>query len=142
MTTYYTITDGSLVDLSAEQYAGMQANGKAAALLRLWVPVAAPVPSATQRVREIAPVITATTATQTWQLRDKTANELEAESLLAERAQIDAMLTDIAAQRSVDRPTWDALTANQLRAEQWRDRQILLRFVNFMARRVKQEIAS
>jgi hypothetical protein len=30
----------------------------------------------------------------------------------------------------------------QHRVEQWRDLQILLRFVNFMARRVKQEIAA
>jgi hypothetical protein len=36
----------------------------------------------------------------------------------------------------------EAKLATRLRAEQWRDLQILLRFVNFMARRVKQEIAA
>jgi hypothetical protein len=69
-----------------------------------------------------------------------TPREIEDDALLLERAQIGSMLDDIQAQRSVDRATWDAYTANQLRAEQWRDRQVLLRFANFLARRVKQEI--
>jgi hypothetical protein len=141
MTTYYRITDSTFHELTAEEYAARQANGKAVAL-RLYVIDAKPAPSASQVVVDAGVVVGPVEAHQTWSLRSKTSSEQETEALLVERAQIDAMLADITAQRAVDRTTWDALTANQLRAEQWRDRQILLRFVNFMARRVKQEIAA
>jgi hypothetical protein len=130
-----------LVDLTPEQYAALQANGKSA-WLRLWAVDAMPVPTATQVVIDAGIVITVTEARQTWSVREKTAAELEAESIAAERnSSIDGILTDITAQRAVTRTTWDAYTATQLRAEQWRDRQVLLRLANLVARRIKQEIA-
>jgi hypothetical protein len=144
MTTYARIdAQGafeSLVDLTPEQYAALESNGKAA-WLRLWIVDAKPVPTATQVVIGAGIVITATEAHQTWTVREKTAAELEAESIFAERAKIDEILTDLATQRAVTRTTWDAYTATQLRAEQWRDRQVLLRLANLVARRIKQEIA-
>ena len=137
MTTYYRVSDGALRELSAEQYAALAANKRAD--LRLYVVDAQPVPGANQVVIDAGIVVGPGEAHRTYVLRDKTADELEADSLRTERDQIDAILADIVAQRAVDRTTWDALTANQLRAEQWRDRQALLRFANFLARRVKQE---
>jgi hypothetical protein len=139
MTTYYRVSDAALRELSAEQYAALAANKRAD--LRLYVIDVPPVPSANQIVVDAGIVVGAVEAHKTWALRDKTAAEIESEALLVERAQIDAMLADIVAQRAVDRTTWDGYTANQLRAELWRDRQALLRFANFLARRVKQEIA-
>jgi hypothetical protein len=144
MTTYARVNaqgafDG-LVDLTPEQYAALQVNGKAA-WLRLWIVDPQPVPTADQVVVNNGIAITATEAHQTWGLREKTAAELEAESIAAERnSSIDGILTDIATQRAVNRTTWDAYTAAQLRAEQWRDRQVLLRFANLLARRMKQEV--
>jgi hypothetical protein len=137
MTTYYRVSDGALRELSAEQFAALAQNKRAD--LRLYVVDAQPVPTAQQVVVSGPVVVGPVEAHKTYTLRDKTATELEADSINTERAQIDAMLADIQAQRAVDRTTWDALTANQLRAEQWRDRQVLLRFANFLARRVKQE---
>jgi hypothetical protein len=128
-----------LIDLTPEQYSALQDNGKAAHL-RLWIVDAKPVPTTTQIVIDAGIVITATEAHQTWAVREKTATELEAESILAERAKIDEILTDLATQRNVTRTTWDAYTATQLRAEQWRDRQVLLRLANLVARRIKQEL--
>jgi hypothetical protein len=144
MTTYARIdAQGAfdrLIDLTPEQYVALQANGKAA-WLRLWIVDAKPVPTATQLVIDAGIVITATEAHQTWAVREKTAAELEAESIAAERnSSIDGILTDIATQRAVTRTTWDAYTAAQLRAEQWKDRQVLLRFANLLARRMKQEV--
>lgn len=127
------------LDISPEEYAALQANGKAA-WLRLWIVDAKPVPTATQVVIDAGVVITATEAHQTWSVREKTAPELEAESILTERNKVDEILADLATQRAVTRTTWDALTAAQLRAEQWRDRQVLLRLANLVARRIKQEI--
>jgi hypothetical protein len=145
MTTYARIdAQGAferLIDLTPEQFAALQANGKAA-WLRLWIVDAKPVPTATQVVISAGIVITATEAHQTWSVREKTEAEQEAESIIVERnSSIDGILADIATQRAVNRTTWDAYTATQLRAEQWRDRQVLLRLANLVARRIKQEIA-
>lgn len=144
MTTYVRLLPGTQtierynIELSAEEFSALQANGKAA-LLRQWIAVAAPV-SATQVVYEVAPLITDATATQTWALRDRTAAEAEALALSDERAKAQEILTDIDAQRAVERATWDGYTANQLRAEQWRDRQVLLRVARLLMRRVRQEL--
>lgn len=144
MTIYAKLNTGGtverLVDLTPEQYAALQANGKAI-WLRLWIVDAAPTPSATQVVESGPIVITSTEAHQTWVLREKTASEIEQESVRAERDKIDEVLADLTAQRAVTRTQWDGYTAAQLRAEQWRDRQVLLRIAHFLARRVKQEIA-
>lgn len=144
MTTYARLnTDGSfdqLVDVSLDQYAALQANGKAA-WLRTWVVEAQPVASATQVVEAGPVVIGEAEARQTWIVREKTAREIEASDLLVERSKIDEVLADLAVQRAVTRAQWDGYTANQLRSEQWRDRQVLLRLATLLARRVKQEIA-
>lgn len=74
---------------------------------------------------------------QTWVVRDLTADELERADLGKELAQIDARITDIQTQRAVTREQWDAFTANQLRAEQWRDRQALLRAAYVLLRHAR-----
>lgn len=143
MTTYARInvqgTFERLIDLTPEQYAALQVNGKSA-WLRLWIVDSKPVPTSTQVVIDNGIVITATEARQTWVVREKTAAELEAGSINAERAKIDEILSDLATQRAVTRTTWDAHTATNLRAEQWRDRQVLLRLANLIARRINQEV--
>lgn len=143
MTTYARIDAQSafdtLIDLTPEQYTALESNEKAA-WLRLWVVDAQPIPTATQVIINTGIVITETEAHQTWAVRDKTAAELEAESIISERGKIDEVLIELATQRAVTRTTWDGHTAAQLRTEQWRDRQVLLRLANFQARRVKQEI--
>jgi hypothetical protein len=143
MTTYARIANGAverLVDLSAEQYAQMQANDKAV-YLRLWVVDAKPTPGANQVVTDAGIVIDATTARQTWGLRQMTADETEAAAIATEVALLDERIAEISAQRAVDRTTWDAYTANQLRAEQWRDRQALLRAMHLLLRRAKRGAA-
>lgn len=140
MTAYVRFNaDGAIdrhLDLTTEQYASLQANGKAA-WLRLWIVEAEPVPTATQVVVPGPIIISATEARQTWTIRDKTAAELEAESVAAELAKADEILADLSTQRAVTRTTWDAYTASQLRSEQWRDRQALLRAAHFLIRRAK-----
>lgn len=140
---YAILRDGTVdrtVELDAEQYAALQVNGKAA-YLRLWSVDPQPVPTAGEVV-EVGPItVTQTDARQTWAVRAKTQAELEAEDLILERRKIEEILTDITTQRAITRTQWDAFTANQLRSEQWKDRQVLLRLANFLARRVRQEIA-
>src|SRR5688500_8555495 len=103
MTLYARLLDGEvdrLVELTAEQYAALQVNGKAA-FLRLWIVDPQPTPSATQAVQMGPVVITGTEARQTWTLRDKTQAELDAEANAADRptvkAVVTALTTDIAA---------------------------------------------
>jgi hypothetical protein len=95
-----------------------------------WVPLVVQVQpafdAATQVVVPNAITFSETQALQTWTVRAKTADELAADAATAARASLTARIADISAQRAVDRTTWDAYTANQLRAEQWRDRQALL----------------
>lgn len=142
MTTYVRLdAEGAIerhLDLTPEQYAALVANGKAA-WLRLWIEDPFPVPSATQVIVDAGIVITSTEARQTWALRDKTPSELEADAILADRAKIEEIFTSLTAQRAVTREQWDGYTAAQLRSEQWRDRQVLLRFAHFLARRVRRE---
>lgn len=100
-----------------------------------WVPVvlvAPPVPAATQTVVDTGLVFTANNATQTWALRNKTPEELDFDATNAEKAKLADIIADVTTQRAVDRTTWDGYTANQLRAEQWRDRQVLLRVANLL----------
>jgi hypothetical protein len=140
MTAYVRLNaEGAIerhLDLTPEEYAALQANGKAS-WLRLWIVDPQPTLTATQVVELGAITITATEARQTWSVREKTALELEAESVAAERAKADEILADLTTQRAVTRTTWDAYTATQLRAEQWRDRQALLRAAHFLIRRAR-----
>lgn len=138
MTTYYRVSDAALRELTPAQFAALAPNKRAD--LRTYVVDTPPVPSATQTVIETGVVVGPVEARRAYALRNLTAAELERNSLTDERAQINAILNDIQAQRAVDRPTWDGYTAAQLRAEQWRDRQVLLRIAHFLARRIKQEL--
>jgi hypothetical protein len=140
MTAYVRLNASGAIErhleLTPEQYAALEVNGKAV-WLRLWIVDARPVPTSTQVVIDAGIVITATEAHQTWTVREKTAAELEADSVAAELAKADEILADLSTQRAVTRTTWDAYTATQLRAEQWRDRQALLRAAHFLIRRAK-----
>ena len=100
MTTYARLNvDGTVertVDLTAEQYAAMQANGKAA-WLRLRTEDAKPVPTAGQVLVDEGIVVTATEARQTWGLRDKTQAELAGEENEAERVRLRTVIDALTA---------------------------------------------
>lgn len=104
MTMYARLNVGGnierLIDLTADQYTALQANGKAT-WLRLWVVDAKPAPSATQVVIDAGIIITATEAHQTWGLRDKTQAELDVDTNALELptvvAYVDQWTTDIQA---------------------------------------------
>lgn len=130
-----TQTVEAILDLSADHVASLSANKRA--WLRPLVIDAQPVPSSSQVVVEGGYVVEATQVRRTWTLRNKTAEELERESLAAEKSKIAEIISDLDLQKAVTRATWDGYTANQLKAEQWKDRQVLLRFASFMSRRVK-----
>lgn len=89
-----------IVDLTTEQYALLQANGKAD-WLRLWIVDTKPEPTATQVVIDGGIVVTAIEAHQTWALREKTAAELGYEQNESDRQAlvqlISALTTDIQA---------------------------------------------
>jgi hypothetical protein len=97
-----------------------------------------PAASATQIIVDAGYVIEPTQVRQTWALREKTADEIEVGDVLAERDKLPEIIADLKTQRDVTRAQWDAFTANQLRAEQWRDRQVLLRLASMVARSMKQ----
>jgi hypothetical protein len=130
------------IELSAEDYDGLGAWKQS--FLRLWSVDPQPAyNAATQRLDVGDVVIDATTARRTWTVIDKTAAEIAAEAedvdLAAEQAKAAEIIADLATQRAVTRAAWDAYTANQLRAEQWRDRQVLLRVAHYLMRRVKRQ---
>ncbi len=81
----------TLVDLTPEQYATMQGNGKAL-FLRLYLIDAQPTPSASQKVIEGTPLVTATEYHKTWTLANKTQAELDADAQAAELVQLKAMV--------------------------------------------------
>jgi hypothetical protein len=137
MTTYYRVIDGELRELTAEQYAALAPNKREG--LRKWVVDAQPTPAANQAVFDAGIVVGPVEAHQTWGLRAKTADELERDAIRGERGDIDAIISSIDTQRAVTREQWDGYTANQLRAEQWRDRQVLLRLAKLLARQIKRE---
>lgn len=83
-----------LVELTPEQYAALELNGKAT-WLRLWVVDPKPTPGATQVVVDAGIVIGATEAHQTWALRDKTQAELDAEANAADRPALLSMIAAI-----------------------------------------------
>ena len=88
------------VDLTAEEYAAMQVNGKAT-WLRSWSVDAQPVLTATQVLVNAGIVITATTARQTWSVRSKTQAELDAEENEAERVRLRAIIANLVAAQDV-----------------------------------------
>lgn len=100
MTTYVRINAAGEIenrfDLTPEQYAALQANGKAA-WLRVWLVDPQPVPTATQVVINAGIVITTTEARQTWVVREKTQAELDAETNAADKPILLQMLSAISA---------------------------------------------
>lgn len=108
MTTYARINAAGefdrLIELTPEEYAALEANGKAS-WLRLWVVDTKPIPSATQVVTDAGIVIGPVEAHQTWALRDKTAPELNAEQIAADQPSLVQMITALTADI-------DAYTAN------------------------------
>jgi hypothetical protein len=140
MTTYAKLLAGQfekLVELTPEEYAGMQANGKAVNL-RLWAPTEAPVAQAGQVVEAAAPIIDATTATQAWAVRSKTADELEAEALAAEKAQLATYLADIQTQLDISNATRGAMTANQRLNTLENDTRATMKAAKFLLRQAKR----
>jgi Tfp pilus assembly protein PilW len=137
MSTYYRTTDGSFHELSAEQFAALQTNGKADTL-RLYVVDVKPTPSATQVVVDSGIVVGPVEAHQTWSLREKTADELEDDALSAELLQVDTLLANIDTQNAITNAAFNAMTTAQkfdvLRA----DRNHLLRAAKFLLRRAKR----
>ena len=82
MTTSYRVSDGALRDLSPEQFQALAPNKRAD--LRPYVIDAQPTPSATQYV-ESGPVnVTYTEARKTWLLLDKSAEQVERETEVAQ----------------------------------------------------------
>jgi hypothetical protein len=96
MTTYARLDPATLqferlVELTPEQYAALEVNGKAL-YLRAWSIDAPPVPGPTQVVVAGPVVIDSTTARQTWVLQEKSAALIEYEQTETDKPQVRAML--------------------------------------------------
>jgi len=145
MTTYARLTESQTsvetwVELTADQYAALQGNGKAS-WLRLWVEDAKPTPGPTQAVSAGHITITQTEARQTWVLRDKTERELAAEQNAADRPTlvqlIAAITTDIDAYNAnpdvsgtaVERLTKLEARVKDLERQQRRDNRVLRHYL-------------
>jgi hypothetical protein len=108
-----------------------------------WRPLtieAQPTPSATQYVVPAAIVFGPLTATQGWVLVDKTAAELEAESLKDEKAQLDGWLTDVQTQLALDNAARALLTNLQRINELEKDTRVLLKVAKRYVRQQKQAL--
>jgi hypothetical protein len=138
MTIYYRVSDGEFRDITSEQYAELSANKQAD--LRLYVVDAQPTPSASQVVVNAGIVVGPVEAHLTWALREKTAEEVEADELDAELAQLDTLISNIDTQNSIANSAFNAMTTAQkfdvLRA----DRNHLLRAARFLLRRARRGI--
>lgn len=106
--TYYRVLERTLHEISDTDWQAFVANGKSV-LFRLWVPTAQPIPSSTQYVRQIAPIITSTTATQAWELVNKTQAQIDAEAN-------DSELQSLRATAISQLQAQDTLTVAQFRA--------------------------
>ena len=108
MSTYYRVIDGAFRELTPEQYAALALNKRAD--LRVFIVDAQPVPTSQQVVVNGGIVVGPVEAHQTYTLRDKTAEELEADSLKDEKAQLDSWLTDIQTLLAIDNATFNAMS--------------------------------
>lgn len=138
MTTYYRITDQVLRDLTPEEFAGLSQNKRDT--LRVYIVDAQPVPSATQVVVSAGLVVGPVEAHKTWALRDKTADELEADNLAAEKAQLDNWLTDVQTQLALDNPARALLTNAQRINELEKDTRVLLKAAKRYIRQQKRAL--
>jgi hypothetical protein len=106
-----------------------------------WRPLtieAQPTPSATQYVVPAPIVFGPLTATQGWLLVEKTAAELEAESLKDEKAQLDGWLTDVQTQLALDNAARALLTNAQRITELEKDTRVLLKIAKRYVRQEKR----
>jgi hypothetical protein len=150
MTQYARVLNGlveRLADLTAQEYAALQANGKAASL-RPWVVDAKPAVTAAQ-VADLGPIaITATEARQTWVIRSKTQAELDAEANAAELDLILAGIDLTTARIAAYNPTPDVTGTTAERALKLETRQkedeLQLRDLNraarFLLRRIRSQM--
>lgn len=126
----------TLVELTPEQFAALQVNGKST-WLRSWVVDQQPVPTATQVVVESAILVTPTEARQTWVLREKTQLEIDLETNASDRPALLQMLSVITADidsynanpdvtgTAVERITKLEVRVKELERQQRRDNRIL-----------------
>lgn len=84
-----------LVELTPEQYASLQANGKAA-WLRTWVEEPKPTPGDGEVVEATQVVVTETEARQGWVVRAMTASELAFSENEAERVRLRTVIANLA----------------------------------------------
>jgi hypothetical protein len=144
MTIYARIEDdGSITlrDLDPALVAmWVETNNPKALQLRLYVVDAQPVPSATQVVIDAGVVVGPLEAHQTWGLRAKTADELEAEALAAEKEQVNAYLTEVNTQLDITNATYNAMTNAQKLDVLRDDRRVTLKVAKFLLRRAKADL--
>jgi hypothetical protein len=106
-----------------------------------WRPLtidAQPTPSATQYVVAAPIVFGPLTATQGWQLVEKTAAQLEAEDLQSEKAQLNTWLDDVQTQLALDNATRALLTNVQRINELEKDTRVLLKIAKRYVRQEKR----
>jgi hypothetical protein len=107
---------------------------------RRWVPLifdAKPAASATQVIVNAGIVVGLTEAHQTYGLREKTADELEAEALLTEKAQINGYLEELNVQLGISNVAFNAMSNAQKLDVLRDDRRITMKAVKFLLRQVK-----
>jgi hypothetical protein len=141
MTQYARLTQDKLAveaifDLSAQNFAA-QGEWKQS-FLRLYVIDAQPVPSATQVLDVPVVVIGPVEAHQTWALRDKTPDELEAAALDTEKTQLQAYIDDLNVQLAIDNAARALLTNVQRINELEKDTRSTMRAVKFLLRQAKR----
>jgi hypothetical protein len=144
MTTYVRLTQDKLaveksdIELSAQEFAALVEWKQS--FMRLYVVDAAPVPSASQVVEAGVPLITPTEYHATWVLREKTADELEAEALNGEKAQLVNWLDDVQTQLNLDNAARALLTNAQRINELEKDTRVLLKVAKRYVRQQKRAI--
>jgi hypothetical protein len=108
-----------------------------------WLPLvidAQPTPSATQRVVDAGIVFEPTQARQTWALVDKTADELEADALNDEKAQLVNWLADVQTQLNLENAARALLTNAQRINELEKDTRVLLKIAKRYVRQQKRSL--
>jgi hypothetical protein len=134
MSTYYRVSDATLHELTADEYAARSQNKRAD--LRLYVLDAQPIPTATQMVDPGPVVVGPVEAHKTWVVRDKTANELLVDELAAEGPTIAQLIVDIKTQLDIDNTAYNAMTTADKFVVLRQDRRLLLRACRFLLRRL------
>jgi hypothetical protein len=129
----------TVINLTDEQYLALAGNPK-----REWIrPLVIdpqPTPSATQVVVDAGIVVGPTEAHQTWALRDKTADELEAEAIAAAKAGYQAHIDSLNAQLDITNQMRGAMTTNQRLNTLEADTRATMRAVKDLLRQAKRSI--